>query len=448
MATYRVVGLPHTVTHDLFSACAFTKHVSLFCKGMHSRGHNVYHYGNYGAKLKCTKHISVTSKSFVDKAIGDITKPQTHATMYADKHLSDVDNKTYHMALASALRQDCNPDDYIILSYGTYMEDIVTRIEDLADLPIFIVESTIGYLDSWRAPYKVFESESVRSWNRSQWNQNWRTWAQSAEEGDYPPNYAVHECTPQFTDDTINTFIDPEQFDYCAKKEDYFLYLGRLIPSKGLKMAVDTCEKIGAKLIVAGQGDFLDACGRDEVPDFVALVGHADIETRRKLMSKAKGGFVLTNYSEHGGNVIHEYGLSGTPVICTAWGSFTHSVLHNKTGYLVQDGAECEWAALNIEKIEPWRCRKWQMNYTIDKTMVKFERYFERIKNIYHNDNDPYCSYPVKDLDYREMIHPDDASYDMNLKPVETAKNLSIKGQNKKSETEKATEKQVSSDEA
>ena len=437
MATFRVVGLPHTVTHDLFSACAFTKHISLFCKGMKARGHKIYHYGNYGAKVDADGIIDVTSKKFVLDTIGDIRDKKVHDEMYADKHLSEIDNRTYHMALASALRQDVEPDDYIILSYGTFMEDIVSRIEDIQHLPVFIVESTIGYLDSWRAPYKIFESESVRSWNRSQWNQNWRLWAENAEDGDYPPSYAVHECTPQFTDDTINTFIDTDHFDYEENKEDYFLYLGRLIPSKGLKMAVDVCERIGAKLIVAGQGDFLDACDRQEVPDFVELVGHADIKMRRKLMSKAKGGFVLTNYSEHGGNVIHEYGLSGTPVICTAWGSFTHSVLHNKTGYLIQDAAECEWAARNIDKIESWRCRKWQMNYTIDRTMIKFERYFERIKNIWYNGKDPYAGYDgIENLDYREMIHPDDMEYDINLSKIgQIEKGKSVKHSKKPSET-------------
>ena len=413
------IGLPHTITHPEYSGCAFTGHIRRLSAGLIKEGHEVYHFGNPGAELDCTEHINVTTSEYVDRCIGDWKNKDAHINMYADNHPHPDDSKTFHLGVASEIRKRIQKDDYIILNYGTYIGEVIEYLEDLSYLPVFIVESTIGYLDSWRAPYKIFESESVRSWNRSQWNQNWRHYTQ--ENPNFDPNnvpkYAVHECTPQFTDDTINTFVDKNQFEYKEEKQDYFLYLGRLIQSKGINLAVDTCESLGERLIVAGHGNLKDSIGRD-IPKNVEFVGHADVDMRRELMSNAKGGWVCTYYSEHGGNVIHEYGISGTPVICTAWGSFTHSVLHNKTGYLIQDGSEAKYAARNIDKIEPWRCRKWQMNYTIERTVPKFIRYFERIKHIWYNGNNPFAEYPVNDLDYREMIHPDDPEYDINLEKI------------------------------
>ena len=438
---FHIIGLPHTITNNLYLGCAFTGHIIRLSKGLLNNGHEVIHYGNWGSELECSEDVNVTSEDFVKEYIGDFKDKALHNGMYGDKHLDPEQSKTFHLSVATEIRKRVKKDDYIIFNYGTFIPEMMPFIEDLHSKPVFIVESTIGYLDSWVAPYKIFESESVRAWNRSQWNQNLRHLEEQQTEGvDYDnlPRYAVHECTPQFTDDTIHTFCDPDLFDFKKDKQDYFAYVGRFIESKGLNLAVDVCERLGEKLVVAGHGDLLSAIGRDRLPSCVEFVGYADVEKRREIMSNAKGGWVCTYYSEHGGNVIHEYGLSGTPVICTNWGSFTHSVLHKKTGYLIQDGAEAEWAAKNIGLIKPYDCRKWQMNYTIERAIPKFERYFERINNIWYNGNNAFESYEVKNLDHREMIYPDDPRYDMNLKKLKSGKNVQNRTNAEGTSTEKS----------
>ena len=52
------------------------------------------------------------------------------------------------------------------------------------------------------------------------------------------------------------------------KKQDYFLFVGRIYDGKGIKIAVQVTEKIGAKLIVAGQNS-LKACGIHPTPPHV-----------------------------------------------------------------------------------------------------------------------------------------------------------------------------------
>ena len=410
---FHVVGLPNTVTSDHFSGCAYTKHIKLFCEGMHKLGHNVYHYGNYGSELDCTENIIVTNKNYIDENINGYKDKEYHHNLYDSMYLSPKADKTFNSSAGSRIRLKAIPKDFVILTAGSHIYGILTQIEDLLDMPLFAVESSVGYIGSWQAPYKVFESDSIRSWNRAQWNEYWNQHCNEKE----IPVWAINEGVPQFTDDIINTFIDPTQFRYNAKKEDYFLYLGRVVPSKGVDMAVNVCERIGAKLVIAGPGDVKDGIGRDTIPDFVEYVGFADIQKRKELMANARGAFCLTYYNEHGGNIVHEYGLSGTPVIATNWGCFTHSVLHNVTGYLVQDEMEAVWAAENIDNINPEHCRKWNMNYTVDKTIPRFERYFDRIKSNWECEG-KVLDYPLENLDHREMIHPYDLSYDMNLKPA------------------------------
>lgn len=406
-----LVGLPHTVSNRYFLGCAYTSGVVRLAKALAENDHEVYHYGNPGAEVGKAEHIDVTTDDYVSRIIGDYRNTD-HSIPYADTHPKHQDTMTFNLSVASEIRKRIKADDYVLFFYGTYVGNIFEYLTDLQNLPVFFVESKIGYLDSWHAPYKIFESDSVRCWNRSQWNQNWRLHAENNTTDTPFPKYAVHECEPQWNDDTIPTFCDPELFKFVKEKKDYFLYLGRIIPSKGIDLAVKVCQKLNKRLLVAGQGDLQKAIG-GVVPDNIDFVGHADAKKRKQLMSNAKGGWVCTYYSEHGGNVVHEYGLSGTPVIATNWGSFTHTVLHKKTGYLIQDEHEAVWAAKNIHLIDPDVCRKWNMNYTTKRMIPKFEAYFERIKNNWYNQD-----YVPKNLDHREFIHPDDPNYDIDLNPI------------------------------
>jgi len=412
--TFHLVGLPHTITRDDFNACAFTMKMIRFCRGMTSRGHTVYHYGNPGANVICTEHIDVVDEGFALDYVGDKSNSESHQQVYRIKNSPKT--LTFHLSAVAAIRQRINPGDYVLINYGAYNEQIMNALWDLTDLPVFICEMSIGYTDSIQAPYKVFESHSIRDVTRSQWHENWKRhdWKNNPN----PAFGVVHNTVVQWTDDVVEAFLDPDQFEYKDEKSDYFLFIGRYVWSKGIDLAIKVCERLGEKLIMAGQGDLEKELGYKPNPKYVQNAGHADVKTRKKLMSEAKGGFVCTHYSEPCGHVIHEYGLSGTPVIATAWGAFTTNVLHNQTGYLIHDGQEAEWAAKNIDRIESWKCRKWNMNFTIDKGMIRYENYFRRIAHHWGNKNNHMCEYPIENLNYREMIYPDNPNYDINLCPI------------------------------
>ena len=57
-----ILALPHTITNDEFSHCAYTGKVLRFPEMMVSRGFEVYHYGVEGSTTKATKNVELLTQ--------------------------------------------------------------------------------------------------------------------------------------------------------------------------------------------------------------------------------------------------------------------------------------------------------------------------------------------------------------------------------------------------
>jgi glycosyltransferase involved in cell wall biosynthesis len=253
--------------------------------------------------------------------------------------------------------------DFLLCCFGTYQKEIA----DTVAIPD-TVEIGIGYTGSF-ARFRIFESR---------FQMNWSYGAEGKGDGN-------------FYDTVIPGFFDPDDFEYCEKKDDYYLYLGRIVTRKGIFIAQQVCEKIGAKLIVAGFGldetvNVTDANSYKELlkkPN-VEYVGFAGLEKRRQLMAHAKAVFMPSYYLEPFGYVAIEAQLSGTPAITTDFGAFPETVNQGVTGYRCKSFAEFVWAAENVDKIKPANCRKWAIkNFSLDNAVAKYGDYFNHILNLY-----------------------------------------------------------------
>jgi glycosyltransferase involved in cell wall biosynthesis len=188
----------------------------------------------------------------------------------------------------------------------------------------------------------------------------------------------VGTCKQDWYEVVIPNYFDLEDFEYKEQKQDYFLFLGRVYSGKGVDVAVQVTEKIGARLVIAGQNPE----GRT-FPPHVDFVGYADVEKRRELMSNAKGAFVASQYVEPFGGVQIELLMSGTPTITTDWGSFAENNIHGVTGYRCRTFEQFEWAARNIDKINPQDCRQFAENFSLDRVAPMYEEYFQAVLDVY-----------------------------------------------------------------
>jgi glycosyltransferase involved in cell wall biosynthesis len=161
-----------------------------------------------------------------------------------------------------------------------------------------------------------------------------------------------------FYDEVIPGYFDPTEFTLQENKEDYYLYLGRLIDRKGYNIAVDVCKKLNKRLIVAGPGT---------PPEYGEYVGVVGPEERSKLMGGAIALFAPTIYVEPFGNIVPEAHFCGTPTITTDWGAFTETNINGLTGYRCRSFQEFCDATENVKSLDPARIWKRAVDtYSLD----------------------------------------------------------------------------------
>jgi glycosyltransferase involved in cell wall biosynthesis len=194
---------------------------------------------------------------------------------------------------------------------------------------------------------------------------------------------------PGWNDAVIPNAFSPDEFEFSNKKEDYFLYLGRISLDKGIHLAIQLAEYHGKKLIIAGPGD-LSLINYKSVPKHVEMFGYANVEQRKRLLRDATVLIAPTYYIEPFGNIVVEALMSGTPVITTNWGGFVDTNVEGVTGFRCRNFKEFVEAVEKLPTINHQACRDWAIkNYSETVVHDKFDQYFQHLtaQNFYHGTN-------------------------------------------------------------
>jgi glycosyltransferase involved in cell wall biosynthesis len=268
----------------------------------------------------------------------------------------------YNKNAAKEIASRKKPGDMIMCFHGWENQGAANANSDL-----LIVEPYIAYdHTAVFAPYRAFVSYSQMHYY-----------------------YGLHRMilSPSWYDAVIPNAFTPSEFEFNDKKDDYFVYLGRVNFDKGIDLCVQVTKHIGKRLIIAGPTKDLKHLGYSEMPSHVECVGYVGPKERSDLLSKAQCLMAPSHYIEPFGNIVAEAQFCGTPVLTTDWGGYVDSVVHGVTGYRCKDFKSFVDCANIITQLSPSVCRTWAMqNFSDTVVHDKFDEWLQKIirKNFYY----------------------------------------------------------------
>lgn len=375
---FHLLGLAHLPVSLVFAGCAFTQKTLKLARMLSSLGHEVILYGAEGSdKIPGVKFFMTHTLGEIRDAWGEgDNRPECNGLGYdwrvkGFKHdFNTAKTETTEMYYANAVaainhKGNKRDDDFLLAMQGVYQKPI----SDAVGLWL-TCEPGIGYRGSF-SRFRAFESAYLQNFT-------------------YGSEHPGQSINGHYYDRVIPNYFDPKDFPFEPDKEDYFLYIGRMIERKGVWTAVKTCEAIGAKLILAGQlSDPVEIDPSKIEYEGVEYIGYVEPEERAKLMGKARAVFVPTLYLEAFGGVNVEAQLCGTPVITTDFGVFPETCRNGISGFrcnMLQDFAEAAYA---VKTLDPHTIRSHAERYLMNNVRHEFNNWFHDIYQLYLSAEKP-----------------------------------------------------------
>ncbi len=358
---FHVINLPHTQTTAEYISCAYTQKVVKFCRMMKSLGHEVYLYASEENEAPCDELITVVTKQEQREWFGEYDFKQQFFNISWDPtapHWIITNGR-----IIKEITKRASERDFICLSMGIDQKQVADALPAM-----MAVEFGIGY-EGVFSNFRVYESYAQMHYVQG----------------------LLHDDNGHAFHTVIPNYFDPADFPFREKKDDYYLFIGRMAQRKGPDIAAEVTRRIGAKLVMAGQGvertigNKIIAAEVTVEGDHIKHVGHADVKKRGELMSQAKAVFLMSGYLEPFGGTSIEPMFCGTPVITTDWGAFPENIVHGQVGYRAKTLGEAVWAAQNLDKLAPAKeIRQYAIdNFSLDRVKYLYQAYFEQLYTLW-----------------------------------------------------------------
>ncbi|MFQ5666297.1 MAG: glycosyltransferase [Candidatus Binatia bacterium] len=181
----------------------------------------------------------------------------------------------------------------------------------------------------------------------------------------------------------VHNGVDPDEFIYCERKQDYFLFLSKVNRRvKGVDVALRLARRLRFRLVVAGgRRHELIKTGSlwNSLRANVQFCGEVGGRRKAKLIAGARALLFPIRWDEPFGLVVAEALISGTPVITTPRGAMPELVTPN-VGFLCRDEAEFEQAIRHVADVSPAACRHRALeHFTSAVSAHKYLQYYERL---------------------------------------------------------------------
>lgn len=380
MIRLHIPAIPHTITCDEFSHCAFTGKVLRFAPMMMSRGFEVYHYGIETSIPNATKNIQLLKKEEWNQL-----RIESYKKIHPELEMEEIKNKlTDEKSFVGDLGNCSTPlykefnrrfKQMLSLYYRSKDTDIVcfpfgyAHEEGIKDLNVVSVETGIGYPESYKQ-FRIFESyaylHTAMEKEKKQCQHYWFV----------IPNY-------------YNILEWPLNLYPNKKKIGFF---GRICQIKGCNIIYEVAIKFPhVEFILCGQGDSEPFLSKSDNIKYKPPIHGKE---RGKYLSELTALLAPSIYVEPFCGVNVEAQLCGTPVITNDFGAFVETIEPFKTGMFCHTLADfCQAVQMALDD-------KFDRQYIHERAVKKYDMYnvakqyeyaFKNILDIYNGQEGWYA---------------------------------------------------------
>jgi glycosyltransferase involved in cell wall biosynthesis len=375
-------GIPHTITKDEYSHCAFTGKVQRFAPMMKSVGYEVYYYGTETSTSGADKQFDILSLEEFNKLRYESCKklfPQMTDHEINEKlknpkqFIGDLANlttplyKTFNKNFREKLIENyrSRDTDIVCLPFGPAHEDAIR------DLNYVFIESGIGYNNAYK-DLRIYESYAIMH----------HYYGKEYEKS----NTGIHNywfVCPNYYD--LNEWVYNEK--PIKKRIGFF---GRITGTKGVNIFIEIAKKFpDVEFTICGSGDPTTYLKSPNIVYIEPLHG----KDRTNYLNNLTALITPTQFLEPFCGVSVEAQLCGTPVISHDYGAFVENIEPFKTGLRCHTLSDfCYGVQMAIDG-------KFDRKYIRERAVKLFDMYnvarkydyvFKSIINIYNGTNGWY----------------------------------------------------------
>ncbi len=182
--------------------------------------------------------------------------------------------------------------------------------------------------------------------------------------------------------------IHLDKWKYNPDKGKYLCWAGRVLPEKGVDIAIKIAKKLNVELKMAGfvygndkkdKNSYWNKKVKPNIGGKISL-GYLNESQMSSFYGNAKVFINTLQWEEPFGLVMIEAMACGTPVIAFKRGSVPEIIKDGVTGFVVENEKEMIEAIKNIDKIDRAKCRKHVEKYFNAEKMVEgYEKVYGKI---------------------------------------------------------------------
>ncbi|MFB6719236.1 glycosyltransferase family 4 protein [Kribbella sp. NPDC056345] len=202
---------------------------------------------------------------------------------------------------------------------------------------------------------------------------------------------AAHAQTFPFHGDhrIIGNPVDFENFPAGNGDGDYFIFFGRMSPTKGVHLAISAAKSAGVRLLIAGpctspdERKYFESAVAPELDSRREYLGAVYGHEKARLLGGARALLAPIQWDEAFGIAVAESLACGTPVLGTSRGSLPELVLAGETGALCDDEEALVVAMHEVGKLSRAACRRYALDHFSPERFVS--AYVEFFESILHS---------------------------------------------------------------